>query len=281
MPLTHYICPDNARIPCGDCIAKCRMRKRCLTRNTLYAIFKGERAWDGTPHVTQLLNGTMHSYLTITQDYAIKPKSRAFALLGSTHHKLLENDQLPGTYTELHFKCDVFQGTVDLIEYEDDTWRLYDNKTWGSYKVAKSIGLVKQGGGRGGPPATFHRDISKVDLTEAILQLNAYRYMFEKHFPGQKVGELAIQCTVRDGGVQVATSRGVDDVMYMIPVPFITNTQLLDYYLPKRNALIAALSNHKPEPCSTEENWHGRKCGEYCDVNESCPQFTGIGTTGE
>ena len=78
MPATKFICPDGEEITIGECLNKCRMAYRCLTVPTLLTIALSERPWDGTTSTTKLLNGTMYEYLKVVEEYAIKPKGRAF-----------------------------------------------------------------------------------------------------------------------------------------------------------------------------------------------------------
>ena len=98
MVAVGFKCPDGVAIKAEACLKQCRMGRRCVSRSTLQVSV--DRKWDGVPHVTQLLNGTMMEYLKIKHDYYIDPQDRAFALLGSTHHKLLE-EQTPSIHSLL------------------------------------------------------------------------------------------------------------------------------------------------------------------------------------
>ena len=55
MPATKFQCPDGAEIAIGNCLATCRLGRRCLTLPTLIKIASGERPWTGTPSTTMLL----------------------------------------------------------------------------------------------------------------------------------------------------------------------------------------------------------------------------------
>ena len=112
--LKSFICPDNYIIDKTDCYQRCRLEHRCLTLPTLKMIGQ-ERVWAGLASTTQLLNGTMYTYLTLTKDYAIKPKSRMFALLGTTVHKSLEEQaKLLGLPAEVALNID--RDIFDLLE---------------------------------------------------------------------------------------------------------------------------------------------------------------------
>ena len=81
-----------------------------------------------------------------------------------------------------------------------------------------------------------------------------------------------VQITVRDGGIQAARDRGVENKIYLIEVPHIHNDHIEDKFTTKRDALVEALSLGKlPEMCSEEERWGGKKCQYYCDARDVCP----------
>lgn len=280
MPLKWFICPDGERITTEDCIAKCRMAERCLTIPTLINASK-EREWDGTPHVTQLLNGTMEEFLKATQDYAIQPHSTVYAQLGTAYHATLEaladELELPA---ELHFIRDgVIQGTADFLQEHDDepgVYDLIDYKTWGSYRVAKSLGLVKRknplhsGNNRSHPDYwMFYVDEQAIDNRDAELQLNKYRVELQRQ--GYAVERMYIQAIIRDSGLQAARNMGVFENAKMIRVNYLPDELVDRYFLLKGMALKQAIEVKPPPPCSPDENWNERKCQHYCNVAEFCP----------
>ncbi len=120
MPLTKFRCPDNTEIKLGDCILKCRMGQRCLSKPTLMSIIAGQREWSGKPSTTQLLNGTMMEYLKVMEEYAIDPRSRTFALMGISHHEAVT--KVPGNWkTEIQVGAHAaVSGILDLLE--PDEW---------------------------------------------------------------------------------------------------------------------------------------------------------------
>ena len=90
MPLTHFKCPDGVTRPISECLEKCpRPEGRCLRLDKLHEI-SYDRQWNGKASTTQLLNPVRMEYLKITKDYAIPPKSRAFAIYGTYQHRRLE-----------------------------------------------------------------------------------------------------------------------------------------------------------------------------------------------
>lgn len=257
MPLTQFICPDGQRIDTQQCISACRMPRRCLSRATLAYLAK-DRIWDGTPHVTNLLNGTMLEWLKINRDYAIRPQDNAFALLGSSHHKLLEVDE----GAEIHLNHGWIQGTLDLVEHESDGLVLTDYKTYGSYRVARLLGIVKEN-------KQFRVDSDIIDDHSERMQLNMYRIMYETH-TGRSIARMQLQVTVRDGGLQAAWSRGVMGKMYMVPIAIMPDADVEKVFLLKAAALQSALGSTPVDYCTDEERWHDNRCKGYCPVNEYC-----------
>ncbi len=118
MPLTNFKCPDGITRPIAECLENCpNTEGRCLSLPTLYDIGH-DRAWKGKPSTTQLLNPTRQEYLKITKDYTIAPKSRAFALLGTRHHRRLEvvAKKIEGNESELKLNSPEVSGILDLLE---------------------------------------------------------------------------------------------------------------------------------------------------------------------
>jgi len=286
VPLALFKCPDGKTIPVEECLAGCS--HRCLTLPTLQLIAR-ERKWSGTPSTTQLLNGTMLEFLKITKDYVVDPQDRAFALLGTRHHKKLEEVAkelgLPAEVGLTDEERDIF----DLLEPSENGWTLTDYKTWGSFKVAKALGIVEGGkhpdpsgevyktSGKWGKAGTvkmvnwFRTDPNAVDLWEAELQLNSYRLKLEEK--GLGVTKMQLQITVRDGSLVVALSRGVERNIYLIPIRLLPNYHVEDYFAFKTICLLKALEqNHWDEPCDSRECWDGARCKGYCEVAEWCPK---------
>ncbi len=295
--LTRFICPDGAEIEIRECIAKCRLGARCLTKQTLFKLSE-VRPWKGIPSVTQLLKGTYQAFLEITEDYAEDPNSMAFKLLGITVHAGLDTS-VSGTLSEDDMgrliSKDGISGLPDLYEEEDGKRILTDYKTSGSYKITKALGIAytlqdsqtevykqktvvtdpitkeKITRLKGEPKLlkVWKEDLSKQDCKDWVLQLNYYRLMMEE--AGFPIDMLRVQSIIRDGGLQVATTRGLDKLMYLIPIPILSNDEINDYFIPKKNDLLAALvANNWSTQCTDEETWEGRKCGNYCPVSKQC-----------
>ncbi len=260
MPLTSFKCPDGVSRLITECLTKCPLPSgRCLRLPTLYEIGK-DRPWKGKPSTTQLLNPTRMEYLLITKDYAIAPKSRAFALLGSRHHYKLEmaGRKIEGIEVEKHLDGDSESGILDLLEpdeLKDGYWVLTDYKTWGSFAVAKFLGISDANG--------------DYERRQTTLQLNNYRLKVE--LLGFKVSRLLVQCTVRDGNTKTAHINKIEDTMPMIPIDILDDNYVREYFLTKSFALLSALDKKVvPELCPFEERWGSRRCHGYCDVAQFC-----------
>lgn len=293
MPMKWFQCPDHQLIEiesCLSCIIKCRCGQTCLTRPTRVKIAE-ERIWNGNPSTTQLLNGTMLEFLKLTNDYATDPDSMAFALLGTRHHEMLEGiaNKL-GLSTEVALTSED-RDIIDLLEQdENDGWVLSDYKTWGSHRVAKAIGLIEAGKrpnpngevykssgkwGQAGTPkmVPYFQEMEQAkDNLEAELQLNHYRILLMEKFHID-VHLMRIQCTLRDGGLAVASSRGFDRNTKMIEVKRLDDTYVREYFKRKKDNLLKALKDgHWDMPCDNHECWDGVRCGEYCNVWNFCPK---------
>ena len=281
MPLKWFVCPDKQRIEVADCLKEggCRMRDRCAARTYLQMV-RQERKWTGKPSTTQLIQGTMKAFLTLTREYAASPDSRAFMIHGTRGHKNLEVDD-EYSLIEIAFTEDSHTGIADVIEVENGRTILLDHKTAGSYKVAKALGfgIVTEGtgefyksGAKKGQEKTrkvLVRDEKYIDRWEWGYQLNDYRIKAEQ--AGFKPDELRIQCTVRDGGTYIARSRGVFRNVYYFKIGILPDKKVAAFFEQKKRQLVRALAKGSwNEPCSGKENWDGIRCESYCDVAEFC-----------
>lgn len=289
MPLTHFICPDNQQIDIGSCLAKCRIDHRCVSKPTILAILSGWREWNGKPSTTQLLNGTRLEYLKAKRNYATAPRSSAYSLLGTAHHIKLAN--MPGfqTETQVSEKGDLISGITDLLEDDEEQpgfHILTDYKTYGSFRVAKLLGIQSRDGfsttevyqrsglwGKTGTPKrikVFYRDSSKIEDFDEAMQQNHYRILLERQ--GYKISKMQLQITVRDGGLQIARDRGVDQTIYYpVPVRYVPDYDVEYYFQYKAEALIYSIANNEEPPeCDDRESWEGLRCRRYCEVAEFC-----------
>lgn len=285
MSLEGFICPDGGKVRLQDCLSGCVLSERCLTLPTLVAISR-EKEWNGVPSTTQLLNGTMQEFLKLTKPYYVDPDKRAFMLEGIKHHQLLEYWAkqlcLPAEIP-LSVDRDIF----DVLEWEGDKLVMTDYKRWGSFRVARALGLVEIGKqpdpsgavyktnskyGKAGEPkmiTVWGRDPKLADTWEQNYQLNRYRVMLGTM--GITVHRLQLQVSVRDGGLHTAKERGVFRNIYRIPIPILPDEEILAYFKFKEDCLMEALEKNEWDvPCSSRESWEGERCKHYCDVWEWC-----------
>jgi len=236
----------------------------------------------------------MYEFLKLTQPYRIDPDSRVFMISGTKHHQALEvvakELNLPSE-TALNIDRDVF----DLLEQDEDgSLVLSDYKLWGSFRVAKALGIVEIGKapdsngevykisgkwGKAGSPkmvSVFQQIAQKADNWEAEMQLNRYRIMLEER--GVSISRMQIQATVRDGGLLIANSRGVTRNIYMMAIPRLPDDVVREYFAHKTESLLDALSgNHWSIPCNDRECWEGARCKSYCEVARFCPKGILVG----
>ena len=244
------------------------------------------------PSTTELLNGTRLSFLKLTKPYTVDPMERAFALLGTRHHQRLEAvARKLNVLSEEKLKGEI-SGIFDLLEPDElsvvEAYLLTDYKTWGSFKVARALGLVeskvpdpsgavyrKSGSwGKAGTPkmvSIWTPNPEGADLFNEEMQLNNYRILVEEC--GFPVPRIQLQVTVRDGGTFIATDRGVDRKIYTIPIRRVADEEVKSYFEAKRQALLKALeAKMMPPPCSDYERWEGRRCKGFCDVAKFCSE---------
>ncbi len=284
--LEWFKCPDGEIVPYKECLTKCRMAERCETLPYLHLAAE-EREWTGEASTTQLLNGTMYTFLKITQPYIGDPDGMAFMIHGTKSHEQLEvmAKQL-GIPSEISTTSDN-RNVVDLIEFEDGVITLTDYKTWGSFRVAKALGIVetgkkpdpsgavyKRGGawGAAGSPkmvSVFQRMPQQVDNYEAELQLNNYRIKLENM--GISIGKMRVHIIVRDGSLAVARSRGIERNTYLIAIPRMSDNEVTSYFKDKADNLRQALADGRwDHPCTNRECWDGIRCRDYCEVAIYC-----------
>lgn len=278
MPLRYFICPDGQQVEIITCLEKCRMAnmlegERCLSLRTLQAVSQ-EREWTGIPSTTQLLAGTRESYMKIVYDYAVNPIDRMFMLHGTHVHTALEKHSPEGSEAEIRLFDEHSSGQFDF--YDNKT--LFDNKVYGSYSVAKTLGIYKHktpdGEYKNGKPKFKTVFVNgKKDRFNLALQLNDYRVKMEQH--GYPVDRMMCEIIVRDGGTFIAKSRGILLNAYLVKINRISDQWVIRYMRKKSQALKYALANQQlPPPCKPRERWYSEgysgKCAGYCDVRNIC-----------
>lgn len=289
--LMGLLCPDGTRVTTEECLKKCRMGDPCLSPETVKLV-AGSRKWTGKPSITQLLNGTRYEFLKILNPVWIWPENRAFAILGTVHHARLAEQADLDDLSEVRFEDELKSGQSDRLQLlEDGTYLLWDYKTWGSYKVARFLGMTFEyiddpsgatyqrtttvGGRKFGPG--MPKQVKKwspnplvANSDDLALQVNGYRLLAEAH--GYVVSRMKVQITVRDGDTVNARNNGIEWRMRSFPVPRLSDDMVAEYFNRKRAALIHAVETEEmPERCSQEERWDDRRCTpKFCEGIEHC-----------
>ena len=291
MSYSRFICPDKQVVKIEDCFNSCRIKDnkelvpggRCLSLRTLHAV-ADQRVWIGIPSTTQLLRGTREAYLTIISDYAVDPQKMLFALAGTKAHATLDKYTPEGCMAEERLFDGISSGAFDFYDPADGG-TLYDVKTYGSYAVAKTIGIreiyvhdgfyktgEKKGQNKWKKQIAFDGRKRRFDLAA---QLNDYRIKLKK-CKGVYTQQMICEIIVRDGGTYLATGRGVTQNGYLVPINKISDQWVERYMLAKRDALLSALETGvMPKPCNPRERWQDKngkctKCINFCSVNKFC-----------
>lgn len=297
MPAKYFSCPDKETIPILDCLKYqgCRMPERCATLPFLRMI-GFDRKWQGVSP-SSAGNGPRAIYLKATTDYTIDPNDRVWAAFGtSTHDNLAIHKYSSNVLTEQKLSDNEMTGIADCLEM--DEWKpgyyvLIDYKTWGSFKVAKALGIISEkveetvmeegkpvilkSGKNKGKPKTIQKttiitDTSKADLKSEELQINRYRIFFESYqFP---ISRMQIQVVSRDGGTYVAKNRGIDRNLYVIPIRRLLNDTVLDFYRNLNTEVMEAFKTAYARKCDSWESWDRRRCEGYCEVMEVCQEMS-------
>jgi hypothetical protein len=249
---------------------------------TLRAVAKSLDRGLSEPTVTELITGTRETYLKKTTDYAVNPQSVLYALHGSALHTINENHTEGNMLTEIRLKNDITSGKFDLYGkiLDQDTGVLGDIKVTSSYKIMKALGKYKvavptgkiyQSGLKKGKPKykkEWRNDGVKGILDWAI-QLNYYRILLEQQ--GWNVNKMVIQVLCRDNSLRMATERGINQAIYLIPINYVNDRWINRYMHHKAKVLHEALETGMMPPiCTVKERWRNRKCLDYCQVADYC-----------
>lgn len=283
MPVTKFICPSGKETLIMKCLNRCPQKERCMFLPTLRAIAKSLDRGIQEPTVTELIAGVRETYLKKTTNYAVDPQSVLYALQGQAVHTLNENCTEGDILSEERLRDAVTSGKFDLygriLDESDGT--LGDLKVTSSYKLMRALGIYKvdvptgevyKTGARKGEAKT--RKELRYDgvrhVMEWAIQLNYYRMLLES--AGFKVKRMVIEALCRDNSLRIASERGINQAVYLIPIGKISDRWLTRYFTAKAKHLQEALETETLPPiCSARERWHNRKCLDYCDARQHCP----------
>ena len=237
MPATKFICSDGVKIPILKCLNKCRQKERCMFLPTLRAIAKSLDRGIKEPTVTELIAGVRETYLKKTTDYTVDPQGVLYALQGQAVHTLHENCTEGAILSEVRLKDAVTSGKFDMYgELLDETdGTLGDLKVTSSFKLMKALGIYKvdvptgevfKTGARKGEPKT--RKELRYDgvrhVMDWAIQLNYYRMLLEQ--AGFTVKRMVIEALCRDNSLRIASERGINQAVYLIPINRISDRWL-------------------------------------------------------
>ena len=283
MPATLFQCPDGQRTTISDCLNQCRLKNRCMFLPTLRAVARSLNRNIQQPTVTELIAGTRETYLKRTMDYAVEPQSVLYALHGSALHTINEGYTEGNMLSEMRLHDEITSGKFDLYGQIAglDECVLGDIKVTSSYKIMKALGrykvdvptgeVYKTGAKKGQPKyAKEWRDGGVRGILDWAIQLNYYRILLEQH--GFPVRSMVIQALCRDNSLRIASERGIDQAVYLLPIHRISDRWILRYMRHKAKGLQESIADKVlPDTCTEKERWHNRKCHDFCQVAEHCP----------
>lgn len=282
MPATKFICPTGQKIEITKCLKKCPYSQRCMFLPTLRAVAASLNRNIQQPTVTELLAGTMETFLKRTTDYVVDPIKQLYALHGTAIHTINENYVDENMLSEQRLSDDITSGKFDLFgKILDKENTLGDYKITSSYKLMKALGYYKvdvstgevyKTGTKKGQSKT--RKEWRIDgvkhLLDWAIQLNYYRILLEER--GYTVNRMEIQAMCRDFNLRIAAERNIISPIYLIPINKISDRWVKLYMKTKAKRLQKALETGKTSNiCSSKERWQDRKCKDYCVVAENCP----------
>lgn len=287
----RFVCPDWNSCSIDECLKECRLKdqlpaERCLSLRTLMAIAE-QRVWNGVPSTTQLLRGTREAYLCLTTEYEVDPQDMLFALYGTKVHAKLEEYEPEGSSSEIRLFDEISSGAYDF--YMNGV--LYDLKTYGSYAVAKTLGIHaievpdgfyktthKDGKFKKGDPKfkkVFVEGGRKKRFDLAV-QLNDYRMKLQ-NIAKLPVHKMICEMLVRDGGTFVAKNRGVMQRGCLAVINKISDIWIERYMRIKWHLLKWHLDNKTlPPVCRPKERWYDSKtgkslkCSTFCHARHNC-----------
>lgn len=261
MPVIGFICPDGEKVLTDKCLKECRLKDslpagRCKAKPFLKRA-ASQREWNGTPSVTQLLNGVRESFLKITHDYYIDPEKKTAAMIGTQVHNMLY--KLAETeYAEETIIDDILSGTYDFYDPENET--LIDYKTWGAWKIVKILNDERP------------HERSEA-LFDVVMQMTRYKMLIKSRYPELPIKRIAVQVISREVNLQHAIKKGVEQGSPLIILPEVDETLVEKYFQLKAEMLKQAIEQNWAPLCNSRENWNEKKCSSFCEVKNACMQL--------
>ena len=266
MPLAGFKCPkgrNEGRVPFSFCETDCP--ERCYPLPLLMS-FAGDREIIPKMYsVTELVKPRQQVYYSRNFDYWVSPESQVWLTFGTGIHKAIEMgyDRIQNKNNHIIEKrCEVslqtpmgvavLRGTPDHVDLTENT--LYDYKSSGSFQVKKLWQAVMDG-------ATWLEE-------DYFIQLNVYRAFF---YP--TISRLRLVCLVKDWTTRMT---GEMNRIEFVEVP-VANVEDVKVWAIDRIStfMLDELNPGSIAKCGPKDTWDGRRCREYCNAADVCPQFKG------
>jgi hypothetical protein len=262
--LVGFICPkDGAKRDFEFCFKTCD--DHCEPLPLLLALADERVKVPGQYSTTEILNPPQAVYLQRHNTYYAAPEGLLWATFGTAWHGVMERgaERLEGIGMKDRFVVEkpfsheivtpygkaIFTGKPDAY----DSWLeiLWDYKTVKAY-------FVKNLRAKGWGQTTYGQ------------QINIYRVY---GFPEAK--QMRLKCLVKDHSAMVERKDGVQ-ASVTIQVPATPDPLVRDLVKAKLGILLHNEDDPASvRPCSAHETWAGRRCADYCNASEHCPQFRG------
>ena len=264
MSLIQFICPVKHKpVPLDYCL-KNRCLHPCHSLPALIVLASSRENKFRSFHVTELLNPPKIIILKRINTYAKAPESLAHTLFGRALHLVIVEARpvikelgLEKEYTfedENHFEVKIktkygtasISGTPDLIVHSKK--QIWDYKSAKIYEIRDLL--------EGNWEKCKHKD-----------QLNIYKVF---GFPEAK--ELYLEMYIKDYK-QSMKKEGILPIM-VFRVPIMDEDYVKEIVKTKVEYLLSLEKNfQKVRDCRKDETWNGRRCKDYCDINQSCLQY--------
>ena len=297
MPIARVELKDGRIVPVDD-IIQGKVRDSGFPISFIRAALK-EHLWDGSPHVTALLNGTRETFLKYVSKYTLKLDQMAIAMAGTKFHANMENDV---DLTELKISFDGIQGATDLLEVDPITGSLSicDYKLVGSFALKKWLGIVSKdvpvtddfgnpvylkSGKNAGQVKTkkeVRMDPAAADKFNYTMQTNIYRIIINailadpkllekfpdlKGYEGQTVHAINIFFVLRDGSINHDFSNN----SYLEPVEILPDEEVNAFIEDRAGRIRLAMSTYtrlKEEGASNQDAVI-KSCPPMCSAHET------------
>ena len=262
-----FICPkEHGNVRLDYCVSKCQ--DHCYPLPLLLSLGSYREVKDRHFSVTEILRPYQQMFLMRNNPVWINPDDSIWMTFGTGWHEavspskeLLASFGIDGDYQiektfQFQYKDIMVSGRPDLYIVPQKS--LWDYKTAKAYKVK----LLKN-----------INNMEKWYDENYFWQVNLYRRW---GYPDAKRAWLA--CLVKDWSAEVAR-RDKLKPLEIIEVPILRDSAVDEWAHRRLDTIIAIEEEHMPvPPCTTAERWvakdgKARRCGDYCAVNDICPQF--------